>query len=722
MSYDERNTRPVMSPGLSAIDALSPRLAAQIDVNRLPSTLSPLEALMAQVQQLQNDAARQHNMNRVSPDYLARSLARGIQTHGQYNRIQGTIPPQRVPASPQSLATALNREVEEPKFRPKSQHPILGNSSSRPSSRIEGHQGYPWGTDRQDFHDDLSDNERDRRLETDDERSQSERPAHSAVGSPSVGSGRTSRRGSLESQNSSLTPLPLPQKQSSGDSYWKSSTLAPPPIPPMSNLRRVGSPGLMAEGSDDEGRSSTAGSTFSQTPQPSTSSGVSAVYSPMMANSTRAALRSPSPVSLDRLNASSTPRRNFSRPISRGSGHTPDSDANAPRSNSVSEADAEGSFRQLQRNHRPPPLSITGRHHSENNVNAHRSSITPQIFGQSASSPSQLPRGRQLPRNSFILDPNQTSTIYSPRQPTTPVHEEPEDIDCHEERIGSQKPSDSPSGQGRGKQQSSDIPPSKQKPLRSLSPPAELGAKARPVSSSQMNPTMSSYKALNNQQSTPTLRPRSRSMATKKSAAPALTQLTAEQHVEKGIECHEAGSLSKSTYHLRLAAMQNNPTGMLLYALACRHGWGMRPNAKEGVKWLRKAVNNVGLDLNSLVEKGKAPASAAERQAQKAREAQFALAVYELGVSHMNGWGTEQDRSLALRCFEISANWGDVDAIAEAGFCYAEGIGCRKNLKKAARLYRLAESKGMSMVGNSWYVSDFPCITSNHYYCAALTP
>ncbi len=46
--------------------------------------------------------------------------------------------------------------------------------------------------------------------------------------------------------------------------------------------------------------------------------------------------------------------------------------------------------------------------------------------------------------------------------------------------------------------------------------------------------------------------------------------------------------------------------------------------------------------------------------------------------------------------------WGDVDALAEAGFCYAQGIGCKKDLKKSAKFYREAEGKGMSMVGNSW--------------------
>lgn len=39
----------------------------------------------------------------------------------------------------------------------------------------------------------------------------------------------------------------------------------------------------------------------------------------------------------------------------------------------------------------------------------------------------------------------------------------------------------------------------------------------------------------------------------------------------------------------------------------------------------------------------------------KARKAQFALSVYELGVSYMNGWGIEQNKVLALRCFEMAA-------------------------------------------------------------------
>ncbi|SPQ18294.1 841c6234-c913-4e7c-86c2-b4afd3ab4375 [Thermothielavioides terrestris] len=180
-----------------------------------------------------------------------------------------------------------------------------------------------------------------------------------------------------------------------------------------------------------------------------------------------------------------------------------------------------------------------------------------------------------------------------------------------------------------------------------------------------------------------------------------MSDLSAEEHVSKAIALHESGALQESTWHLRHAAKQGHPTGMLLYALACRHGWGMRPNPREGVQWLRKAAESASLEIaddESQAKEGK-PVDAADR---KTRKAQFALSIYELGVSHMNGWGIEQDKALALRCFEIAASWGDVDALAEAGFCYAQGIGCKKDLKKSAKYYREAEARGMSMVGNSW--------------------
>lgn len=131
--------------------------------------------------------------------------------------------------------------------------------------------------------------------------------------------------------------------------------------------------------------------------------------------------------------------------------------------------------------------------------------------------------------------------------------------------------------------------------------------------------------------------------------------------------------------------------------------------------WLKKAVNSSGLEVAADESTGGichpstplGPSDSAISVSsmppdRKAHQAQLALAIYELGVSYMNGWGITQSKPLALRCFEIAGSWGDADALAEAGFCYAKGAGCKKDLKKAADLYRKAESKGISMAGNSW--------------------
>lgn len=201
-------------------------------------------------------------------------------------------------------------------------------------------------------------------------------------------------------------------------------------------------------------------------------------------------------------------------------------------------------------------------------------------------------------------------------------------------------------------------------------------------------------------------RPSSSGAATSVTATSRIADMTPEMHLDKGIEFHEKGEVQKATYHWRLAAKAEIPTAMLLYALACRHGWGMRPNPAEGVKWLRKAVDAAQLEVaddEDLVTKGKPGPDVVERRTHKA---QFAVSVYELGVSYMNGWGIQQDKGLALRCFEIAGNWGDGDALAEAGFCYHEGIGCKKDLKKSAKFYRMAEAKGVSVAGNSWIHKD----------------
>lgn len=139
------------------------------------------------------------------------------------------------------------------------------------------------------------------------------------------------------------------------------------------------------------------------------------------------------------------------------------------------------------------------------------------------------------------------------------------------------------------------------------------------------------------------------------SVANTMADTPADEHVNKAIALHEQGKLNESTYHLRYAAKQGHPTGMLLYALACRHGWGMRPNQEEGVRWLRKAADSAGVEIAEDENSAK-EGQHVDRAEQRTRKAQLALSIYELGISHMNGWGIEQDKGLAVRCFEIAGS------------------------------------------------------------------
>ena len=42
------------------------------------------------------------------------------------------------------------------------------------------------------------------------------------------------------------------------------------------------------------------------------------------------------------------------------------------------------------------------------------------------------------------------------------------------------------------------------------------------------------------------------------------------------------------------------------------------------------------------------------------------------------------------------------DLCSETAWCYLNGIGTKKNVKKAARYYRMAEKQGVKSVGLSW--------------------
>ena len=490
-------------------------------------------------------------------------------------------------------------------------------------------------------------------------------------------------------------PRGFSTESTSSKSY--NGSLAPPGSTRSPHTRQ--SPSIRSipqDSSDDELSASTggSGSGFSRHRKLSSGSNVSLPHSPFSPIA-QAHARTPSLNSEYSLNGTHQPRPtfNFSRPLSRSSRPSMDVTSRQPSFDSRPSFDAPRA-----------PFSSASRQHS---ADSQRTPLTEDalstpmsaefdITSDSKDAPAQsyiytkysLPRGRVIQRDSKALENSsvplfewERPLIQSNVRPTTPLANRP---------MSSSSPRFSP-------KPSVDLQrPSLEHRNHSSSP--------RPsTEQSRLNPNHPSYSMVtNDDQSEYSASTRSGSTikASQRPRQPAPSaEVTAEDHLNKGISLHERGEIQQSTYHLRIAAKQNLPTAMLLYALACRHGWGMRPNPQEGVAWLRKAADNASLEIATEDDN-----TGGDAMARKQRKAQFAYAIYELGVSHMNGLGLEQDKTLALRCFEIAANWGDADAMAESGFCYAEGQGCKKDLKKAAKYYKMAEAKGVSMVGNSWYV------------------
>ncbi|KAJ5565698.1 hypothetical protein N7535_007336 [Penicillium sp. DV-2018c] len=616
-------------------------------------------------------------MSRLPPSSVARSLSHG--RPGFYRSKSSTE--SRTELTRQPTQKGLP-ELEEPKYRPVSEHPRFSSVS------------HASNTD--SYYEDDDNDATPRTTMYGMPRAESPEEVTSLASGAegaSVGVALTEPRGT--STDSSASKLHIPR------------TLAPPVSPhsrPSSSARVTHS-----ESSDDEYSSSNGGSTFSKPRKLSSGSAVSLPYSPLSTFPTRPHPRSPSlssETSGTGTNHLPRPSFNFSRPLSRSS-----TSLSAPGTSTPTEPTNASVSNQMHRRSKPTPLILPISTEEDASTapgeDEPSSAVSSYVYAKYA-----LPRGRFVSRDSVIFAGLQTPhfewkgpLFESPQASDEPVRmTRTPSPTRHLQLEQSPKPHsmhEVPAPTARSTTPKSHHHPQIQTPQsqRNLQPsPA-------PSTAESPRPSVDSVRRTINEKDETASSADSASTARPATANTHVTAsgLTADDHVAKGIECHERGSLSESTYHLRVAAKQDHPTGMLLYALACRHGWGMRSNEKEGVRWLRKAVDSVGLEMLANPD---APGASKAKELQKAYRAQFALSIYELGVSYLNGWGIDQDKSLALRCFEIAGQWGDVDAMAEAGFCYAEGVGCKKDMKKAARFYRQAEAEGMSMVGNSWIYKD----------------
>ena len=711
-AFIDLNLRSNSAAGAQKLGLPSPRIQ-HFDGERPPS-LSPLDAFAAQsrklameLEQAKKNAPRR--LSRLPPALVQKSLSDHQSDRPRYFR---TLSEEKSPQEQGNAGTAP--VMMDPYDRPVSSYPFFG-----------GLQTGRNGTEESDTfvtpmeHPDVTRIPRPTTPLDYFGAPRAESPEQSSAKSVTFNEEVKTRTG--DSQDSNTKRLSTTGSTTSHPDL--TFTLAPPNAAFARTNNRT-----PREGSDDDYASSAGGSTFSHARKPSSSSGVSTPQSPKSPlNSTHGRSGSQTSEQSSGGTRRSRSNLNFSRPLS----STSLNKQMQARSPSRQQSNASNIGRPYLdvADYLPPRPSFDD-----------SSSVKPDGF-MSESGPSytytkwSLPRGREPSRNSKIFQGLSTPHFewQEPMFPGTPpigaisdyslaMPSPPPTLGRPSTSLSETRQPASPgfSFEFSSRSKTPEPPASSSNPfayykvpkspvrLRTPSLP-ESPTSARPRPSTTSRPSVESgepsvfrlppaitadedNKSLSTE-SNSTVRPHtSRSKTT-------VSQPSADEHVSKGIECHERGDVKESTYHLRIAARENHPTGMLLYALACRHGWGMRANPEEGVQWLRKAMDSAMLEVADDESAESTSRDIAER---KTRKAQFALSIYELGVSHLNGWGVEQDKALALRCFEIAGSWGDADALTEAGFCYAEGIGCKKDLKKAAKFYRTAEAKGISMVGNSW--------------------
>ena len=665
----------------------SPRIA-HMDGD-IPPSMSPLDVFAAQsrllAKKLDDTSRNGRRVSRLPPlttGYSLKSMPPGY-LQSRSAELESTSKASRM--SPKNDDSGFVPEFEEPSFRPKSFYPRM---SGVPSNGL-------------DANGELDDEVFVTPAET---RSRVDNTSHTDgyFRLPPAGTPEPNARSRVLQSHAKMDPQQreirtaktqeIPQREFSSDSSSVRSqrlhALAPPQSP---QLRQAGSiRSIPVDSSDDELSASTNGSSFSLHRKQSSSSGLSLTRSPL-SPFVQVHGRSPSLNSEYSLGGSrlARPTYNFSRPISRGSMGRPSLDTSSRQPSFDTRPSLDVNSRQPSSDSQPliftdetvhTPVSMNNEHFVD--AKTHPDAPAPSYIYAKFS----LPRGRMLQRDSEPLDllPMPHFEWEQSSQPTNVQPVTPPSSDHNRSTSPALSRSESP-------KPATDSSRSLHRPSNEDNNPRIIRPPPTPLTHDHESKSSASV------HSGSTIKARSYNNRTRVDSR----ELTAEDHLAKGIESHERGNFKESTYHLRIAAKHNLPTAMLLYALACRHGWGMRPNQHEGVQWLRKAADCASLELaddETQSKEGK-PNDVLER---KTRRAQFALSIYELGVSHMNGWGIEQDKALALRCFEIAGNWGDADAMAEAGFCYAQGAGCKKDLKKAAKYYRMAEAKGMSMVGNSW--------------------
>lgn len=162
-------------------------------------------------------------------------------------------------------------------------------------------------------------------------------------------------------------------------------------------------------------------------------------------------------------------------------------------------------------------------------------------------------------------------------------------------------------------------------------------------------------------------------------------------------------NLSKAIKYFKMAAEQDSPDAMVLYAHAiCRKD---RNNIDESIKWYRKAAERgnargqflLAISLDKINQKEEAI-----EWLKKAADNGYSEALFMLGLQYYYGINVPEDDNKAFILVEQAARKECKNAYGMLGYFYLRGIGVEPNGKMAALCYQLGAREGLPE-SKYWY-------------------
>ncbi|KAK8845466.1 hypothetical protein IAR55_006179 [Kwoniella newhampshirensis] len=185
------------------------------------------------------------------------------------------------------------------------------------------------------------------------------------------------------------------------------------------------------------------------------------------------------------------------------------------------------------------------------------------------------------------------------------------------------------------------------------------------------------------------------------------TGQTPEDLVHAGIEARGKGDMAKSAWYFMKSAEGGSATGRMYWGLALRHGWGVARDDKHAFVELHQACDDSlaqgGLDFHQ------SPAAVKLTSHQeKTLTKDLAVGMFEVGNCFLEGVGVKRAPDIALEYLKYAANLGDLASQEQLGFILSKGAsGIKKDMKEAAKWYRMAISQGSSNTfGLAWVWKD----------------